>query len=699
VQEACHPGSEQLRVRFAATVGPILLALGLAVGAAAVPPARLPPGARPLRPRLLTVPAARRETRFPLAAPGYTVHFNELHSVADARHIVRAAGRAGARCLNVVPPARIWRLPLSRRMLDTVFQESERGGLRIFLTRLDACDPSGVNELFLHVLTRRARLPDGRETSDWFMATAGVPVYERWLAEETRYYSRRYGRHPALAGFAPGGFAESFVSQRGSIAVFNERHNRYEIAQYTPEMSRCWHRWLQRRFPTPGAASREYGVRCARWAEFRLPRSSDDPRYKRAGRAYFDFVTCLGDWWLDQYRRLHGLWHAHSRVPLIWQFNGFDAEKLEKGEPAFLALRLDRWLRAADAVGLSLYTYPDFPEGGHPAICATVRLLAAAVEAGKPLYVLEGGNETPAIAYEPEQLAFITHVALPLRPRVQIYEYFRYQQRDAPVTSGIMLDDAFRSVEPAYTAVQQAYAAAAAHPAGREPPWLYWLQLPQVARADPINARVNRLAYDAAGWLPLRMVAAEDLAAVPPGAWLVVPPDRGRRAGSAWYRRLGSMAAARGWHLAQDLHSPRCPGARLLDLVRPAQEEELEPATDQLCRPLLAWRASGTRLPGPGVVPRRGIAAVPLASGALVFATDEEPVTLDLRGLPAGREYLVELRAPDGRPRQVRLVAPPGRRLALTSPATAALQRSGSPGDPDHFPALPRVRYRIRSEG
>src|SRR5437868_11645387 len=134
---------------------------------------------------------------------------------------------------------------------------------------------------------------------------------------------------------------------------------------------------------------------------------------------------------------------------------------MTKELPACAALYVPRWLRTADAVGLSLYTYPDFPESGHPAICATVRLVAGAVGGGKPLFVLEGGNERPAISYDPYQLAFITQVARPLQPVTQVYEYFKYQPAGAKLTSGMMLDQAYRRNAPAYEAVQRAYAAAA----------------------------------------------------------------------------------------------------------------------------------------------------------------------------------------------------------------------------------------------
>ena len=373
-------------------------------------------------------------------APGYTAHFTHLHSLADARRIVREARAAGAGWLNVIPPARIWKRPLAVGMLDALFADAERVGMRVVLTRLDACYPDGYNEFFRHVLTERARLPDGTLTPDWFMATVGVPAYERWLAEETRYYASRYGRRPCLVGFAPGGFVEPFVSQRGSIACFDEKSDCYEIAQYTPEMQALWGRWLQQRFRSVEAANREYGTRFAGWNDFPMPRSEADAAYPDAGRAYFDFVRCIGDWWLSEYQSLRALWHTGSRAPFIWQLSGFEAEKLEKGRPAFAALDVPRWLRTADAVGLSLYTYPGFPEGGHAAICATVRLISAAVAAGKPLFVLEGGNEQPAISYDPYQLAFITHVALPLHPVTQIYEYFKYQPEKQPLEPGVMLD-------------------------------------------------------------------------------------------------------------------------------------------------------------------------------------------------------------------------------------------------------------------
>src|SRR5438874_13569946 len=88
---------------------------------------------------------------------GYTAHFTHLHSVADAHRIVREARAAGARLLNVVPPARIWKRALAVRMLNAIFADAERDGIRIVLTRIDACYPDGYNEFFRHVLTQRAR--------------------------------------------------------------------------------------------------------------------------------------------------------------------------------------------------------------------------------------------------------------------------------------------------------------------------------------------------------------------------------------------------------------------------------------------------------------------------------------------------------------------------------------------------------------
>src|SRR5438270_685631 len=161
---------------------------------------------------------------------GYTAHFTHLHSVVDAHRIVREARIAGALLLNVVPPARIWRRALAVEMLDAIFDDAERDGMHIVLTRLDACYPDGYNEFFRHVLTQPGRMPDGSPTPDWFMATVGVSAYERWLDEETRYYARRYGSRRCLAGFSPGGFVEPFVSQRGSIACFDEKSDCYEVA-------------------------------------------------------------------------------------------------------------------------------------------------------------------------------------------------------------------------------------------------------------------------------------------------------------------------------------------------------------------------------------------------------------------------------------------------------------------------------------
>lgn len=634
----------------------------------------------------------RAETRY-----GYTAHFTHIHSVEDADRLVREAHAAGARCLNVVPTARIWRNRKWVRMLDRIFADCERDGMQIVITRTDGSDDDGTNELFKHVLTRRGRLPDGATTTEWFEETVGLKIYERWMAEETRYYARRYGRRKALAGYAPGGFVESFVSQRGAISDYSKRTNVYEYAQYTPSMRAEWHAWLRKQFGTLDRVNAEYGTRFRRYDAVPMPHSERDPSFRNAWRAYADFGRAINDWWLEQYRQLHAVWHAGSSTPMIWLFSAGDAEKMYNGRAGMTVLDLPKWLRTADAVGLSLYTYPGFPEHDHPSMAATVRLLAGAVEAGKQLFVLECGTESPDIVYDPFQFEYVTHLPMPLRPQTLIYEYFKYHVPGAPLTSGFMLDSAFRKHEPGYTGVRRILANAAGLETSREVPWLYWLQMPDVARDDPDTAALNRLAYEAATWLPMRILDADasSLHEIPAGAWVLLPPDRRHLKSSAYYSEFERLASLRGWRVIRDAKANK-PAAGRLDLVQLAREERSE-ASDLLFEHLREWRG-GEAVPRPAVLPARGVVSIPLKSGALIFIEKKTPTEVDLRGLGERQTYRIEIRDADGTARRIRLIPPRGSTLKVEEAGrTLSLESTGSPEEGRlEFDASPTRAYVVR---
>ena len=74
------------------------------------------------------------------AAPpktGYVVHFDFLKNAGEGRDLVRIAQRAGARVINLVPPAHVWENPAALAMLDAILDEIARRRLSLIFTRID----------------------------------------------------------------------------------------------------------------------------------------------------------------------------------------------------------------------------------------------------------------------------------------------------------------------------------------------------------------------------------------------------------------------------------------------------------------------------------------------------------------------------------------------------------------------------------
>src|SRR5262249_45647053 len=153
------------------------------------------------------------------------------------------------------------------------------------------------------------------------------------------------------------------------------------------------------------------------------------------------------------------------------------------------------------------------------------------------------------------------------------------------------LDDRFAPREPGYTTTRQIYTAAATRQTPAETPWLYWLQLPQVARDDATSAAFQRLAYETAGWLPMRILDADDpsVAAIPPESWVLVRPDRLGVAEAPLRNRIEQLARKRRWHVIGDTRSGLRGARYQLDLDALTRAEP-PVATDALFAALGRWR-------------------------------------------------------------------------------------------------------------
>ena len=123
--------------------------------------------------------------------PGFVVHFDFIKNVSEGCVLVDIAERAGAKVINLVPPAHVWEDPVSLAALDAIIKEINRRGLSLVFTRIDAAklpDRSGNRPYYLYdrILTEPGRLPDGKATAEYFRTTVGEDGYAEWMEEETR---------------------------------------------------------------------------------------------------------------------------------------------------------------------------------------------------------------------------------------------------------------------------------------------------------------------------------------------------------------------------------------------------------------------------------------------------------------------------------------------------------------------------------
>jgi hypothetical protein len=475
----------------------------------------------------LAVPAAA-----PAAPPlvGFTVHWDFFASSSEAERLVRFAIDSGAEVLNVVPPPHIWEQPESVAILRTIFATAASRGVGVVLNRIDGSalpGPGGqrTNWLYTNVLNERGRLPSGRPTPDFFLATVGNPNYEKWLRDETAYYAANFTGEPNLLGFGVGVFNEPFVSQRGSLLCFDDATGSYEVGQYTPYTAAVWHRYLVRRFGGDLAvANRRLGTSFREWGAFPMPKNETDAAFGDPGAAYFAFVSAVNEWVVGRLEECRTLWHTRAvrNVPFLLQFSGYVPEKFEKGRAAFVALDIFDWMQRADALGLSAYTNCEYPDWGHASLSAMVGFLRLGPLLGKRVFVLEGGNECDGAVLAPAELAVFASVARPLAPAAVIYEFLKtsYDERFG-TSAGKLLGPDFRPRPSAVVAVRAALARA--RKIGDAPPTTYVLDdldgLPEDAAALAARMRLAVLAMRRS----LTFVPEGAIERLPAGASLMVP--------------------------------------------------------------------------------------------------------------------------------------------------------------------------------
>jgi hypothetical protein len=383
---------------------------------------------------------------------GYTIHFNTLKSVIDAKKSIAYAESAGAGVVNIVPPAHIWSQPICVEMLNTLFAESSSKNIRIILSRIDANYPNGKNYLYGQVLA-----PVVQSGAIKVYPTVGNPAYEQWIQQETEYYATHYGQHPNLAGFCIGGFAELFDSPRASVLVWSDKTKRYEIGQYTDLMKQYWQQWLVIQFGDIDRINQEYQTKFASIEDIFLPNSESDKRFGSSHRAYFDFIAVINGWWWKQYNDNRKIWQKSSKTPFIVQLNGTLVEKLNVGHPGFAAFNLQAWLSNADAIGLSLYTDSKLADIGYGSLYGMTNLAQWAKELGKPIFILESGMNRPKSGFDLFQMRYLAQLAIPLNPNAYIYEPFRYNKQEKIIPAGYIYTVDWKQNLPNSGSIERAY--------------------------------------------------------------------------------------------------------------------------------------------------------------------------------------------------------------------------------------------------
>jgi hypothetical protein len=465
--------------------------------------------------------------------PGFVVHFDFIKNASEGCALVEIAERAGAKVINLVPPAHVWEDPVSLAALDAIIKEINRRGLNLVFTRIDAAklpDRSGNRPYYLYdrILNEPGRLPNGKATAEYFRTTVGKDGYAEWMEEETRYYAKHYGGLPNLIGINLGPFSEPFSAERCGFLEYMEESRTYEITQYTRFAEKWWHGWLAAHYYNDvSTLNREYGTEFASFDVVPLPLNEKDRRFERADLAYFDFARSLNDWYIERYMRCRLIWHEVSHrtdVPFILQLNGHFAEKIAMGRPGHAAFDVPGWIAMADALGVSLYTNSGYPEMGHRSILATVNLLVVAKDMGKSVFVLEGGNEAPNVTLDPVELAFFGSVAGKLSPETYVYEFLKdkfnenYAQNPGKVVTarGHIRPRAFSALRKLFTDIESRFIPP-------ETPVLY-------ACFDSLSSRGNAQAgsryaalFDLAAFVPVRWIPKGHESLMRPGIPILNP--------------------------------------------------------------------------------------------------------------------------------------------------------------------------------
>lgn len=557
---------------------------------------------------------------------GYTIHFNTIKSVLDAKKSIINAQTARAGIVNIVPPAHIWSQSSCVEMLDTLFAEANARNIKIILTRIDANYPNGKNYLYGQVLA-----PMVVSGAVKVYPTVANLAYESWMQQETEYYATHYGQHPNLIGFCIGGFAELFDSPRAGVIVWSDKTKRYEIGQYTDLMKQYWQQWLANQFGSIDRINREYKVNFTSAEEIPMPNSESDKRFGLPHRAYFDFVTAINSWWWKQYNTNRKLWQKSSKTPFILQLNGTLIDRFINGHPGFAAFNLPAWLNNVDAIGVSLYTDSKLADFSFGSLYGTANIVQWAKELGKPIFILESGINSSKAGFDLFQLRYLSQIAVPLNPNAYIYEHFRYNRPAKNVPAGYLYAVDWKQNMPNSGSIQRAYRQTnlmlTENRSESIAPYLYVITMPKLVRDDAVAARFHMMLYNLSTFVPIRMVDINDMAFIPAKQMVLLSPTWKLELPDIYQTNILKLAKHRSWILMADEHTyPQIQrqlgkdvAGATLDLAAYMKEVKSDIAAIGFGKALVGFYIGQYKTAPNGLTPDSSLAYIPLSNGIKVF--------------------------------------------------------------------------------
>jgi hypothetical protein len=179
------------------------------------------------------------------------------------------------------------------------------------------------------------------------------------------------------------------------------------------------------------------------------------------------------------------------------------------------------WMMRADALGVSLYTNAEYPDRGHDADQASIRMLQLGRLLKKPVYLLESGYEDNGAVLDDGELAFFVSLAQELQPRCVIYEFLKMSYDESFARhGGKLIDNSWNVNKEALAEINAAFEKVKIPGKSKTPTYVY--DDPGALRDSEKELALRKEMIRRAYREPLVFVPAGAIGHLPCGSTLVV---------------------------------------------------------------------------------------------------------------------------------------------------------------------------------